>query len=63
MAKLGVREKYLKKLQTTVISATRVKVINTGTRRKTWIAFCAVSIIEAFAIGDELPKQEGGGYV
>lgn len=35
MEKLNIKEKYLKSCETTAISATRVKVINTGTRRKT----------------------------
>lgn len=46
MEKLNIKEKYLKSCETTVISATRVKVINTGTRRKTWTAFCIVSIMK-----------------
>lgn len=35
MEMLNIKDKYLKSCETTVISATRVKVINTGTRRKT----------------------------
>ena len=63
MAKLGVREKYLKKLRDNGYLGYSREGDKYWYTQEDVDRFLRRFHYEAFAIGDELPKQEGGGYV
>jgi hypothetical protein len=63
MAKLGVREKYLKKLRDNGYLGYSREGDKYWYTQEDVDRFLRRFHYEAFAIDDELPKQEGGGYV
>lgn len=63
MAKLGVREKYLKKLRDNGYLGYSRECDKYWYTQEDVDRFLRRFHYEAFAVGDELPKQEGGGYV
>ena len=63
MAKLGVREKYLKKLRDNGYLGYSREGDKYWYTQEDVDRFLRRFHYEAFAIGDELPKQQGGGYV
>ena len=63
MAKLGVREKYLKKLRDNGYLGYSREGDKYWYTQEDVDRFLRRFHYDAFAIGDELPKQEGGGYV
>ncbi len=63
MAKLGVREKYLKKLRDNGYLGYSREGDKYWYTQEDVDRFLRRFHYEAFAVGDELPKQEGGGYV
>lgn len=63
MAKLGIKDKYLKKLRDNGYLGYSREGDKYWYTQQDVDRFLRQFHYEAFAIGDELPKQEGGGYV
>ena len=63
MAKLGVREKYLKKLRDNGYLGYSREGDKYWYTQEDVDRFLRRFHYEAIAVGDELPKQEGGSYV
>ena len=63
MAKLGIKDKYLKKLRDNGYLGYSREGDKYWYTQEDVDRFLRCFHYEAFAIGDELPKQEGGGYV
>ena len=63
MEKLNIKEKYLKKLRDNGYLGYSREGDKYWYTQEDVDRFLRRFHYEAFAIGDELPKQEGGGYV
>lgn len=63
MAKLGIKDKYLKKLRDNGYLGYSREGDKYWYTQEDVDRFLRRFHYEAFAIGDELPRQEGGGYV